>query len=1116
MCLEKSETRGTSKTLFGLICTLIGITVLLFTVLPVQAAVTQWTPHGPYGGQVNCLVADPVNPAIYAGTSSGGIFKSIDGGITWSAMNTGLANSSAIIQALVVDPKNPLLIYAGSNGGFNTSSDGGANWSLTVFSVKITNTNINSLAIDPVTPTTIYAGTNGGGVLKSTNGGAGWVQNTVIGNKTVTALAVNPITPATIYGATNGGVFKSTDAGVTWLAANAGLSNLLVKALVIDPATPATIYAATGGGIFKSIDAAVTWNAVNSGLTILTVQSLAVDSTAPATLYAGTSGGVFKSSNAGVSWSAINTGLNGNSVKALIIDPLASTNLYAGSSAGGVFKSTDNGGNWIAANTGLSSIMIGALAIDPIVPNTMYMGTSGYGVFKSVDRGGNWSAVNVGLSNLSISVFAIDPQVSTTIYTGTSNGGVFMSSDGAGTWSARNTGLTNIFVQTLAVDFVTPATIYVGTSGGGVFKSVDAGVNWSAFNTGLTKTTINALALDTVTPAIIYAGTMGGGVFKSINGGVGWSASNSGLLTATATVNTLVVDPVTPSTIYAGTTDGLFKSSDAGVTWSLASTGLGRLATATYSDPIISLVIDPTTPTTLYTQVNGFGIYKSMDGGASWSSLPPPLYSPTMNRLALDRITPSILYVGTGGGLFTLDSIVNGYTVTFNSNGGSAVAAQVVVSGGTALTPTAPNLTGSTFAGWYSDTALTTAFAFTTPITGNTTLYAKWTVNSYTVSFNSNGGSTVASQSIPYGSTATSPIAPTLTGSTFVAWYSDAALTTAFVFTTPITGNTTLYAKWTVNSYTVNFNSNGGSAVTGQTVNYNGIATTPAVPTLTGSTFAGWYSDAALATAFVFTTPITGNTTLYAKWTVNSYTITTTAGANGSITPTTVANYGASATVTVTPNAGYHLFSVLVDGISQVIVDPKSFSTTFNTVTANHSIIADFAVDTINLAVTINGTGRGSVTNATTAASCNTSSTLTAAMGTNLLQVLTAEYSLFTGWSGGSCSGTGDCTLNIPGTTAVTATFDFDVLNSVKLERTTPVASYSTLQLAYDAALLNGDVIKAWSVTYTENLLLAGAKTVTLKGGYRQNYATVTGMTTIQGTVTLVNGTTVLDGIVIR
>ena len=138
----------------------------------------------------------------------------------------------------------------------------------------------------------------------------------------------------------------------------------------------------------------------------------------------------------------------------------------------------------------------------------------------------------------------------------------------------------------------------------------------------------------------------------------------------------------------------------------------------------------------------------------------------------------------------------------------------------------------------------------------------------YNVIFDSNGGSTVASQSVPDSGFASLPSPPVKTGYTFAGWYSDSGLTTVFYFTTPVNVNTILYAKWTINTYTVTFNSNGGSPVTSQIVTYNATATMPVVPTRSGYSFGGWFSDAALTTVFDFATPITAGVNLYAGWTI--------------------------------------------------------------------------------------------------------------------------------------------------------------------------------------------------------------------------------------------------------
>ncbi|MBK7455203.1 MAG: InlB B-repeat-containing protein [Anaerolineales bacterium] len=216
----------------------------------------------------------------------------------------------------------------------------------------------------------------------------------------------------------------------------------------------------------------------------------------------------------------------------------------------------------------------------------------------------------------------------------------------------------------------------------------------------------------------------------------------------------------------------------------------------------------------------------------------------------------------------------NSYTITFNSNGGSAVGAITQPFGSAVSAPTAPTKTGHTFGGWYSDAGLTTAYTFTTMPAADITLYAKWTVNSYTITFNSNGGSAVAAITQPFGSAVSAPTAPTKTGNTFGGWYSDAGLNTAYTFTTMPASNITLYAKWTANSYTITFNSNGGSAVAAITQPFGSAVSAPTAPTKTGNTFGGWYSDAGLTTAYTFTTMPAADITLYAKWTVNNYTIT--------------------------------------------------------------------------------------------------------------------------------------------------------------------------------------------------------------------------------------------------
>ncbi len=208
--------------------------------------------------------------------------------------------------------------------------------------------------------------------------------------------------------------------------------------------------------------------------------------------------------------------------------------------------------------------------------------------------------------------------------------------------------------------------------------------------------------------------------------------------------------------------------------------------------------------------------------------------------------------------------------VTFDSNGGSAVAAQVVDEGAVVAEPIAPTRSCYTFAGWfYDDDTFANGVTFATDeFTTDDVLYAKWTINTFTVTYDSNEGSAVASETVNCGSAATEPNDPTLLGNRFDGWYTDdETFLEAFDFETPITANITLYAKWVL-QVTVTFDSNEGSAVDAQVIDKGGLATEPDAPTLAGNTFAGWfYDDTTFLDAVDFATDIfEADDTLYAKW----------------------------------------------------------------------------------------------------------------------------------------------------------------------------------------------------------------------------------------------------------
>ena len=178
-----------------------------------------------------------------------------------------------------------------------------------------------------------------------------------------------------------------------------------------------------------------------------------------------------------------------------------------------------------------------------------------------------------------------------------------------------------------------------------------------------------------------------------------------------------------------------------------------------------------------------------------------------------------------------------------------------------------PTKENYTFAGWYNGNE---KFDFTTVPTGDVTLTAKWTAKDYEVSFITEHGKTPTSQNVKYNKTADDPGKLSAEGYTFIGWYADKDHNTKFDFTQPIKSNTTVYAKWTAKDYEVSFVTEHGDPPTSQNVPYNKTATNPGELTAEGYTFIGWYADEAHKTKFDFSTPITGDTKVYAKWEKNA------------------------------------------------------------------------------------------------------------------------------------------------------------------------------------------------------------------------------------------------------
>ena len=249
-----------------------------------------------------------------------------------------------------------------------------------------------------------------------------------------------------------------------------------------------------------------------------------------------------------------------------------------------------------------------------------------------------------------------------------------------------------------------------------------------------------------------------------------------------------------------------------------------------------------------------------------------PVTNGTMGSTAYDFTAPV-----TGDLSLKAGWEVRTYAVTFDSNGGSAVEQQQVAYGSNASAPVNPTYTGHTFSGWMLGE---TVYAFNTPVTEAITLTAAWDLETYAVTFNSDGGSTVDAQSVRYMETAAQPADPVYAGHIFKGWTLNG---TAYDFAQPVTGAVNLKAEWETIYYAVTFDTDGGAPVPEtRSVAAGTLTARPETdPVKDGFDFAGWYQSDKTTPLDFSAYVISEDVTVCALWTAKPVTYTVTFNANG-------------------------------------------------------------------------------------------------------------------------------------------------------------------------------------------------------------------------------------------
>lgn len=623
-------------------------------------------------GRINAIAVSPANSQIVlVGSSTGGIWRSVDGGVNLVPVSDDQIDLA--VGAIAFAPSNPSIVYAGmgdiDNGYFGSgvlkSTDAGASWKRVNDSSLPSPAWTSDIAVDPTDPNRVYlsqfARLNEGrafssGFFLSTNGGVTWTR-TVGG--LARNIAIDPSNSNTLYlaisrvddGSGAPGIYRSNNKGQSWqqfFTSPYGASGTSDIRVGVSPANPRTFYAYMGGSLqgrfdvrlVVSTDGGNQWNNLGSK-EIDTGQFgyntyLQIDPSNASTVYVG-SRDVYKSVNGGVNFTNLNNSFTvsggftpGRSnahpdQHCLAFDPKDFNTFYIGND-GGLYKTTDGGRTFKSLNQTLTLQQTYGITLHPTDPRITYIGTQDNG-FQVRQNDKVWRELFTG----DYGTILINPKDPAQFMTNYVQGNIFLFRNNAyqdelasnATFGESNSGARIAFIAPLTGNGVDERA-YFGTWR--LFISSNFGRSWEApaGDLDLTKGSrdvLNTIAVSSADPNTIYTGSAQGRVMLSRNGGKNWTDITAGL--PNRAITDIEIDRSNPGTAFltvSGYGSGhVFKTTDFGTTWKDVSAGVADV-------PANAVLIDPLFPQIVYLGTD-IGCYRSTDGGETFrefnAGLPP-------------------------------------------------------------------------------------------------------------------------------------------------------------------------------------------------------------------------------------------------------------------------------------------------------------------------------------------------------------------------------------------------------------------------------------------------------------------------------------------------------------
>ena len=481
-----------------------------------------------------------------------------------------------------------------------------------------------------------------------------------------------------LIGSPEGGVWKTTNGGTSWVSLTDGIPYLKIGDVSIDPNNSNTYYVGTlGAGILKSTDGGVTLTQINSGLSsTATVRKIIVDPTNSNNVLIATTGGVYRSVNGGTSWTQSST----NTSYDIEFKPGDPTTVYSCGTA--FYRSTNSGASFSSVSLGTSYTGAMRIAVTAANPNLVYAvqcNGSVFGAFyKSTNSGATMTSTVTGNSSNGTNYFGYSPNgtdnsgqgsynidiaaspsnenevhIAGIITWKTTNGGTSFTSTTE--WSFPNTrGYTHCDMH--ALEF-SGNTLFTG-SDGGIYKSTDGAGTFTDLSKGLGIRMFYRLGLSATDPNMIAAGAQdnGVGIRKSDESWIDWLGAD-GMEAA--------IDKSNPSIIYGACQNGdLYKSTNGGTSYTdITDPGSG--------DWITPYVLDPNAANTIYA---GYAqVHKSTNGGSSWSQIGTLSASGNVKHLTIAPSNSSYLYAAKGTTLYKTTNGGSSWTTISSGLGGITI-----------------------------------------------------------------------------------------------------------------------------------------------------------------------------------------------------------------------------------------------------------------------------------------------------------------------------------------------------------------------------------------------------------------------------------------------------------